>query len=170
MRRNSTLSCLCALGCMALVPALARATPSTDDPFDAPPVSDSQLDGMRGGFDLGNGTVASFGISRMVYINGNLVADTSVNIPDLARISSEQANALSNMINKVSVIQNGPGNSVDPASFDQQTGALVIQNTLDNQRIQTLTTLNASVHDLAQFSSINLGSTLQSALTSSLGH
>jgi len=67
------------------------------------------------------------------------------------------------------IVAFGAGNSVDPGAFDHATGALVIQNTLDNQQIQALTTLTASVRDLGQFNGINLGNSLQSALINSRG-
>jgi len=174
MKFASGISLLCGLGCIMLGPA-AWAEPLTaggatgDSTFAAPPVSDSMLEDARGGFDLGNGLVTSFGISRAVYVNGNLVVSTRVNIPDLSHISSEQANALAAALGTVSVIHNGAGNSVDPGAFDHATGALVIQNTLDNQQIQALTTLTASVRDLGQFNGINLGNSLQSALINSRG-
>ncbi|MGR5342318.1 hypothetical protein ACPV50_20680, partial [Vibrio astriarenae] len=49
-------------------------------------VSEDQLDDMRGGFDVPSaaGLRIAFGIDRAVYINGDLVASASVNIPDIA--------------------------------------------------------------------------------------
>jgi|SRR5690348_1235136 len=174
MKFASGISLLCGLGCIILGPAVWAAPLTTggavdDSPFAAPPVSDSTLEGARGGFDLGNDLVASFGISRAVYVNGNLVVNTSVNIPDVAHISTDQANALASAVGTTEVIRNGPGNSVDPGAFDHATGALVIQNTLDNQQIQALTTITASVRDLGQFNGINLGNSLQTALINSRG-
>jgi len=133
-------------------------------------VSDSRLDSMRGGFDAGSSLQLSFGIERAVYINGNLVTSTSVNIPDVGQMTVAQASALAAVTNTVNVIQNGPGNSFDPSSLTHVTGATVIQNTLSNQNIQTLTTVSAAVNTLDAFKSANFQNTLQSALTSSIGH
>lgn len=144
-----------------------RFAPST--PFGSFPVDNNRLASMRGGFDLGDGLVASFGISRAIYINGNLVAQVSVNIPDVSRIDRKQAEALATLVNGVTLIRNGPGNFVDPASFNRTAGAIVIQNTLDNQQIQALTTLDTRVRNLSQFSSLNLANTLQQALVNSRG-
>lgn len=138
-------------------------------PFGSAPLDESRLEAIRGGFDLGNGLVASFGISRAIYINGNLVAQVSVSIPDVSQIDRKQAESLATLVNGVTLIRNGPGNFVDPASFNQAAGAIVIQNTLDNQRIQALTTLDTRVRDLGQFSSLNLANTLQQALVNSRG-
>lgn len=145
------------------------ATRTSATPFESAPVSDARLAECRGGFDLGGGLVASFGIDRAIYINGNLIASVSVNIPDLARIDSAQANALAMLANGVTLIHNGPGNFVDPASFNRATGAIVIQNTLDNQQIQALTTLNTTVRNLSQFNSLNVANSLQQALINSRG-
>ena len=132
-------------------------------------VSNSRLDTMRGGFDAGSGLQISFGIDRAVYVNGNLVTSTSVYIPDVAQMSVAQASALAAVTNTVNVIQNGPGNTFNPAPLTQGTAATVIQNSLSNQNIQALTTVSAAVNTLDAYKTMNLQSTLQSALISSLG-
>jgi hypothetical protein len=131
-------------------------------------VSDRRLDVTRGGFDSGNGLLASFGLDRLVYVNGNLVSSSSVQIPDVAHINRQQADALA-AASAVNVIQIGAGNSFDPAALRQTMGATVIQNTLDNQNIQSVTRLNATVNNLNLFNSLNLQSSLQSALIDSRG-
>lgn len=141
----------------------------SDLPFASMPVSDARLSDFRGGFDLGGGLVASFGITRAIYINGNLVASVSVNIPDLTRIDGAQANALATLVNGATLIRNGPANFIDPASFNRASGAIVIQNSLNSQQIQALTTLDTTVRNLSQFNSLNLANTLQSALVNSRG-
>jgi hypothetical protein len=156
-----------ALGNAALIAGAAQAAP--DLPFASMPVSDGRLATVRGGFDLGGGLVASFGISRAIYINGNLAASVSVDIPDLARMDDTQAKALATLVNGVTLIHNGPGNFVDPASFNRATGAIVIQNTLDNQQIQALTTLDTTVRNLGQFTSMNVANSLQQGLIHSRG-
>ena len=54
------------------------------------PVAHDKLDEMRGGFEM-PGLQVSFGIERAVYINGALVVATSINIPDVGRITADQA-------------------------------------------------------------------------------
>lgn len=149
--------------------ASGRAHLAPITPFESVPVDNDRLAAIRGGFDLGDGLVASFGISRAIYINGNLVAQVSVDIPDVAQIDRKQAEALATLVNGVTLIRNGPGNVVDPESFNRTAGAIVIQNTLDNQQIQALTTLDTRVRNLGQFSSLNLANTLQQALVNSRG-
>jgi hypothetical protein len=127
------------------------------------------LDTVRGGFDLGNGLEASFGIERAVYVDGELVSYTSVNIPDIAHITTQQAAALASALGTVNV-QIGPGNSFNPSSMGQTAGATVIQNTLNNQTIRNLTTLNVAVNTLNAFRDEGLQQALQSASVQALGH
>ena len=143
------------------------AHPLTDLGWRA--VSDSRLDTIRGGFDLGNGLVASLGIERAVYINGNLVTYTNVNIPDIAHITIPQATALSAALSTMNV-QNGPGNTFDPSSLGQTAAATVIQNTLNNQTIRNVTTLNVSVNTLNSFRNEGLLDMLQAGQIQALGH
>ena len=134
------------------------------------PVSAETLDDTRGGFDLGNGLVASFGIDGAVYVNGNLVTSTSFNIPDIAHITTAQAAAMSSALNSVSVTQVGPNNTFDPSALGQTSAATVIQNTLNHQNIQTITTVNASVNSLNVFREANFQNALQQTELQSLGH
>lgn len=154
----------------AAQPANGQATSAAaSTPFGVAPVSDAALSTACGGYDLGDGLLVSFGISRLVYVNGGLVAGVSVNLPDLSHLDKAQAGALAALLDGVTVVRNGPGNSVDPVSFNHASGAIVIQNSLDNQRIQAFTTLDVGVKNLKLFNALNLGNTLQSALIHSRG-
>ncbi|HJW05891.1 MAG TPA: hypothetical protein VJ527_05275 [Rhodanobacter sp.] len=133
-------------------------------------VSEHRLEAVRGGFDFGHGLLASFGIERAVYINGHLVASSSAQVPDVGRMTPDQAAALAATTGTVEVIRNGAGNSVDASAFNQVTAATVIQNSLDNQDIRSLTTINAAVNSQVAFRSLNLQQSLQAGLIGSLGH
>lgn len=168
----------CALAAMASLACAAHAEPppagnaepaAASTLFGVAPASDSVLSAACGGYDLGNGLLVSFGISRLVYINGGLAANISVNIPDLSHMNAAQASALASLLHGVTLIRNGPGNFTNPAAFNGAVGAIVIQNTLDNQQIQALTTFDAHVKNLGMFNALNLGNTLQSALINSRG-
>ncbi len=63
------------------------------------PVAQERLEDMRGGFDAG-GLQVSFGIERAVYINGALVVATSLNIPDVGRITTDQAARLASTLGR----------------------------------------------------------------------
>lgn len=147
-----------------------RAHAGENGPAGWTPVDDARLDAARGGFDWGGGLVASLGIDRAVYVNGALVTSLHIQVPDIARLSTTQASALSSAMNSATVVQNGPGNTVDPAALGQSMAATVLQNTLDNQRIAAQTTLNVSVNTLSAFRSLNLQQSLQAAMANPLGH
>ncbi|WP_420997483.1 hypothetical protein ACKI2N_020315 [Cupriavidus sp. 30B13] len=200
------------------------------------PVEKDRLDDLRGGFDVGSNLQVSFGIQRAVYINGDLVVATSLTIPNLSRITTDQAtrlaaalgvatgagaaaaatvnNALAShpataggsngsnggssgssgnaaaaagtamtslpaaMVSAgaatvttngvMSLIQNGAGNSA-AASALAGSPATVIQNTLNNQSIQNLVTINAGVNTLQAFRAQVANQTLTNALLGNTG-
>jgi hypothetical protein len=157
-------------GFALLLMAASWSAPTSAQTFDRSHMfSDRQLDTVRGGVDTGGGLLGSFGIDRATFINGQLVAHTSVFIPDIAHVTPQQATALAAAMRTV-VIQNGPGNAADPASFSSTPGALVIQNSLDKQNIQNLTSIHATVNTLPMFNALNLQDALQSGLVQSIGH
>ena len=131
-------------------------------------VSDTNLEQMRGGFDTGSGLVVSFGVQRAVYINGNMITTTSFNIPDVGKVSGAQADMLSAAA-AVNLVQNGPGNTIQPGALSQAIGATVIQNTLNNQSIQNLTVINTATNSLGLLKSINAQSSLRDALSNAVG-
>jgi hypothetical protein len=163
MNAIASLAPLCALAISASLPlpALAVGTDSPQ-PFGQEwvPVDPARLADMRGGLMMPSGMVLSFGIERLVYVNGQLVASASLQIPDLGRMTADQASALA-AINEGRVVQIGEGNRIDPGA---NGNALVIQNTLDGQAITALTTLNVGVDTLGTLQEINSFDALHSAL------
>ena len=139
------------------------------NPSDWKAVSHDKLDTLRGGFETANGMTVSFGLVRTVTINGDVVNRTSFNLPDVSKISAEQARVVSAAIAETSVIQNGSGNVVSESVRSQLTGGTLIQNSLNNQTIQTLTVINAGVNSLGLFKTINLQGILKDALFGSFG-
>jgi hypothetical protein len=159
-------------------------------------VDTQSLDEIRGGFDL-NGISFSIGIERAVYINGNLVATNVLNVKDLqstvggtSMASALPVNAATTVAggqngtaNKVApqvsqnsqqassgslgVIQNGPGNSV-ASQVIQNSAATVIQNSLDKQTIQNVTTINASVNSIQMTRAMSVQNAIQYGIVSSL--
>jgi hypothetical protein len=236
--------------------ALARGDRADDMPPDSPvaaargdmtgwkPVAHERLEDTRGGFDAG-GLQVSFGIERAVYINGALVVATSLNIPDVGRITTEQASRLASTLGPsivsatqgaalgpatgvsvaagsnggagsaagasaaasagaagastasaagatsvataaagaggmpvttvntgaaqvvtngaLTVIQNGPGNLANVGAL-AGSPATVIQNSLNNQSIQSVMTIDAGVNTLQAFRSQLANTALNSAL------
>lgn len=120
-----------------------------------------RLAALRGGFELPSGLPVSFGIERVAYVNGTLVASASVNIPDVSRMTPQQAQALQGF-GRPLVIQLGGGNHFDVSGA--LGGGAVFQNTLDGQHVQALTTINVGVGTLGLFQELNSLSALQNAL------
>lgn len=165
-------------------------------------VGDDTLAAMRGGFDLGGGVMVSFGISRVVTVNGVLLSSTSFQLPDLGRITAAQIAAFERYLGSTSVVQVGSGNtapttptadgSTSVASSSGSTGsstasgnagtlgssanagsatttfnspATIVQNTLNNQSIQTRTVIDATTNALSLARGANTAAALRDALT-----
>ncbi|MGH8780224.1 hypothetical protein [Paraburkholderia sp.] len=149
----------------------SHTTRTPDDPQWPPrtatvALGEARLDAMRGGFDLPSGLKVSFGISRVAYVNGNLVTTTSVNIPDVSAITAQQAQALI-AANAGALVQVGHGNVVQAGALPALTGS-VLQNSLNNQQIQAMTTIDTSVNSLSMFKGMNVMSTLTGALANAV--
>ena len=131
-------------------------------------LSADKLDQVRGGFVTDGGLKISFGIERAVYLNGNLVTTTSLNISDLSRISGGQAQVTGNSKDALALMQSGTGNVFSPGSISSTAAGTVIQNTLNDQKINTITRIDAVVNSSGIMRSINLQSSMQSAIVNSL--
>jgi hypothetical protein len=149
--------------------------PTTQEPLRRNPIgndlvalSTEKLDEVRGGFVNEDGLKISFGIERAVYLNGNLVTTTSLNVADLSKISGGQAQVSSTGTGNLALVQSGQGNTFLPGSISQTAAGIVIQNTLDNQKIQTITRIDAVVNSSSIVRSMNLQSSMRSAVIDSL--
>ncbi len=142
-----------------------KARPS---PFGSHQVamSEQSLDGVRGGF-VTEGLNVSFGIERAVYVNGTLVTTTSLNVSDLGRIAAGRGTTAFDT-GTLALIQSGAGNTVSTGTISAATIGTVVQNTLDGQKIQNLTVINATVNSLGVLRGINLQSSLRGAIIDSL--
>lgn len=91
--------------------------------------SDGELDQLRGGFALPNGTNIDFSLDRITSLNGSVVSSSFFQLPENA-----------------SLIQNGTLNQAPELAM---TGlGSVIQNNVDNQVIRTVTDINIAVSNL----------------------
>lgn len=121
---------------------------------------DARLDQVRGGFDAGGGLVASLSLSRTVSIDGQPVVVNSVSIPNVANMTTAQATALSDAM-RATVVTNGSGGvSTD---LGTSSGALVIQNSLNNQAISATTSIDASVNSARMLQNLRLAEAVQDA-------
>lgn len=121
-------------------------------------VAPATLDALRGGYQMPSGLLLSFGIERVAFVNGEMVSQLNVNVPDVRNITPEQAQALSRFM-KTQLVQVGPGNVFQ----GNGNSGLVIQNTLDGQSIRAQTTLDVSVNTLGLFQALNAGDALRNA-------
>lgn len=133
-----------------------------------PVVADGELDQMRGGFETVSGGLPlsfSFGIERASFVNGQLVATSTLVIPSLMELNSGAVRSAG--MDPVTVIQNGPGNTFALPDLTGQFMTL-IQNTLDNQVISNVTVINASVTSSDFLRSLALQNSLNRMTFSSL--
>jgi hypothetical protein len=131
------------------------------------PASATLLDSMRGGFEASGGLQIAFGIERSVYINGSLVTTTSLNVAPSGQVTTLPSGTLV-AGSSIALIQSGANNFFGAGPGTAANAAVVIQNSLDNQKIQGVTVINATVNSLALTKSSNIQSSIQNALTGAL--
>lgn len=142
-----------------LFAVLVFSTPARAQSSDlGTPVPLERLDELRGGYALPGGLAIGFGLERSVAVNGELVVAQRIEIPDLANMTTEQAQQLADFANGRTV-QVGGTTTITPGM-----GTLVIQNALDGQQIQALTSLHTTVNTLTLLQNLNFTQSLGDAL------
>lgn len=138
-----------ACGATAAEVGVAAPPPAPRPAWQGPaqPLSPVQLDRLRGGFHGPDGLVLSFGIERMVYVNGQLVTTTRIAVQGLGTPSAALAQPAL------------------PAMSDLGT---VVQNALNDQQIKTLTIVNASANSLDVLRSWSLQLSIRDAVAGSV--
>lgn len=136
----------------------AFATPAAqssilDNGFeDCKVATSNELDEMRGGFEINNGWLKmSFGLERLAFINGELVARTTLNLPSMG--------------GGPTIVQNGPNNNFTPPEGLNQ--AMIIQNTLDNTHIGSMTIIDVTMNSMALVRGMAVSSSLNLMLQGS---
>ncbi len=181
LHRGLALLCLC--GAWAGVAQAAPPSAATGPVWHT--VGDHRLASLRGGFNLGGGLEVSFGITRSVFINGDLVTETTLNLGRLSDITPQWADQLRQELQSIRVVQNGPGNIVisgpDLTGSSPQGAApsalaiagtapgTVIQNSLNNQQILHQTIINASSNALGLLKLSSLHTSVSEAIRQSVG-
>ena len=166
--------------CMLLLASVCQAqTPQVLQSVELQPpdaslwlaASDQTLDKLRGGFDLGTGLMVSFGISRAVYVNGQLITSTTFRVGDLTSLTPQQAIVLSQQIStqtQAQVVKNGPGNTME-LSIASAPLSTFIQNTLNNQSIRNQTIIDMTSNGMGIAKGLNLQATIDAAIADALG-
>lgn len=150
----------------------SKGTPS---PFDNNrlALADESLDDIRGGFEFADSSLkVSFGIERAVFINGQLITSTVLNVKDLqgavgGGVPPQVVVSGGATPGSIGVVQNGSGNSF-AAQAGANLGGTVIQNTLNNQTIQNVTTINATVNSAQMMRAMSVQSAVHDGIVSSL--
>lgn len=101
---------------------------------------DAVLAEARGGFE-GQPLVSALSIERLVSINGAVVAERQLKLPELARASA--------------------GEALRSAALEP----LLVQNSLNGQLIRSQTTINTTVNSLSALTSLNFGDSLRQSLS-----
>lgn len=129
-------------------------------------IGDDRLDELRGGFQTPDGLSVSFGIERVVYVNGVLQSTTALRVEDLGQLQGGAAGPAVVLPPgaTVALIQNGGGNSVAANVLNGAALGTIIQNSLDNQKIQTVTTINATVNSVQALQGLRMQNSMQEAL------
>jgi hypothetical protein len=143
--------------------AYAAMAPADDAAFlDAAPLAEAVLEEVRGGIEIPGNLHASFKLQRTAYLNGERIVDLGVDIPDIANMTAGQASALAQAAGAI-VIQNGPDNAFAASGFG--AASTVVQNTLSDQHLVTLTTLSVEVNSLGAFRELNFQEGVSQALS-----
>lgn len=130
----------CPLGKMAAADA---PFPDGEPCGECVALSEQSLDEARGGLQLPNGFLVTFGLKQSLFVNGGLASATTLNTSftsgglgdvDLQRSASN-------------IIQIGDNNQLSAAARENLQGGLgtLIQNSADQQVIQTLTMIDIVV-------------------------
>lgn len=156
-------------GAIALFAILVCAQAQSEESLgqDWVAVAAERLDGLRGGVETSKGLHVAFGIQRAIYANGRLIARTGIHIADIRKMTTKQAAALDRAANSGLLVQKGPNNQFDISGLSP--GSTVIQNTLNNQKIATLTTITTKVDSLPSYQGLNMQESLQRALNQVAG-
>lgn len=159
-----------------LAALLAAALPAqaSEDSLDAvsvfgPPVASDTLDGARGGFEVPGGLSLALGIERVVSVNGEVMSRTNIAIPDLSAMTAEQARLTQDALGSARVIQLGNNNFV-ASDLNLNSGATLLQNSLNGQDIRAATTITSTVNSMSLLKDMNFQSTIRDALVRSAGN
>jgi hypothetical protein len=172
---------------MFLVLWFSPAADAAVDLWDTPRATDEELDRLRGGFVVdwnGQAFLMPFsidGIERLTqingqtYINGELAAPALnplalIPLPNAAlgetvSAGDSVANTQVSMQGHTIVIQNGAGNVAAPVlNLNVDTLGTLIQNSVDDQIIRSITTMNITIEAQMLAAQARLNSLLNQAL------
>lgn len=130
-------------------------------------VDPATLEQARGGFIAASGLEVSLGIERTVTLNGNVVSRTNLTIPDIGRLSADQAREAGQALSAINLVRSGSDGMALPPAIQAAPGATLIQNSLNGQQIDSRTVINSSVNTLGLLTSLNFQGSLGDAIARS---
>ncbi|MGZ9009117.1 MAG: hypothetical protein ACXW2S_12915 [Telluria sp.] len=145
-----------------LMLALAPAAASQDGWV---PVSAEVLDDTRGGFTTPTGLEVSLGIQRIVTINGDVVAQTSLQIADIRAMTGAEALNAQEALSATTLVQNGTGN----VFTGEGISGTFIQNSLSDQIIRTQTVISSTVNSSSLLKDLNFNQSVRDAALQGIG-
>lgn len=146
--------------CLISAALLLAFAPAAASQHGWEPVSAEVLEKSRGGFTTPGGLEVSLGIQRVVTINGDVVAQTSLQIADIRALTSAEALSAQEALAATTLIQNGIGNTF---TGDGISGTF-IQNSLNDQIIHSQTVISSTVNSSALLKDINFNQSVRDAM------
>ena len=104
-------------------------------------LSDAELDNLRGGFVLGNGTIVDFAFTSSTFLDGQSVSEVTLNSINPGTLDSDLLK---------SIVQLGSNNTVLEAG-SLPNAITIIQNSFDNVKIQQFNILDLSIKNYGNF-------------------
>jgi hypothetical protein len=136
--------------------------------FVAPNAVDAAaLDAVRGGFGYGDNLLVTLGIDRLVQVNGNVVAQSSIEFGDVGKLAGGQAQLAGDRLG-TRLIQNGQPAQLVANLPGGALGGTVIQNSLNDQLINNQTTIRATVNNAGVLQTMNFNASLNQAINSAI--
>lgn len=129
------------------------------------PVPAEVLDEARGGFITPGGLEVSLGIERVVSINGDIVARTSLQIADIRAMTNAEALSAQEALAATTLVQNGVGNIFTGNGIS----GTFIQNSLSDQIINTQTVISSTVNSTALLTDLNFNQSMRDAALQGIG-
>lgn len=154
------------LACLAVAMSASMLALGDDALTEAAAVPESALDGLRGGFEIPANLHASLRLERLVSANGAPIAHLAADVADVAHMTVAEAESLAHAAGTL-VIQGGPNNSFQLMELGPT--ATVIQNTLNDQQLVAVTTLDVQVNSLAAYREMAFQDGLRDGLGSITG-
>lgn len=127
-------------------------------------VDSAALDAVRGGFGYGDSLLVTLGIDRLVQVNGNVIERSTMQFGDVGKLANGQAQLSTDALG-TRVIQNGQLATPLPTGA---LGGTFIQNTLNDQVINSQTTIRATVNNAGVLQTMNFNASLNQALNNAI--